>query len=203
VPGIELHRADDVTTIWHATGRELGVSDPPLPYWAFPWSGGLAIARHLLEHPDLVRNRRVLDVGTGSGLCAIVAARLGAASVVAVDIDAIAVAAAEVNARANDVRIALRRADLTAAPPPDVDVVIAGDVCYEETMAERTLVWLQAAADHGITVLLGDPGRAYAPQHLVRLGTYRVQTSLEIEEATEKESAVFAIASRATTASQA
>lgn len=195
VPGIELHQAGDVTTIWHATGRELAIADPPLPYWAFPWSGGLAIARHLLANPDLVRGRRVLDTGTGSGLCAIVAAHLGA-SVVAVDIDPIAVAAAALNARANAVRIAVRRADLLDAPPPDVDVVIAGDVCYEETMAGRMVAWLHAAADRGITVLLGDPGRAYAPANLVRLGTYRVRTSLEIEEATDKESAVFGIGPR-------
>jgi predicted nicotinamide N-methyase len=193
VPGLRLHRADDITALWHATGRELGLADPPLPYWAFAWSGGLGIARHLLAHPALVRDRRVLDVGTGSGLCAIVAARLGAASIVAVDVDPIASAAAGLNARANDVRIAVRRLDLLAAAPPDVDVLLAGDVCYEETMAGRMVAWLRSAADRGSTVLLGDPGRAYAPRDLIRLGTYRVQASLEIEEATDKASAVFGI----------
>ena len=195
VPGLVLHQADDVSTVWHATGRELGIADPTLPYWAFAWSGGLAVAQHLLDHPELVRDRRVIDIGTGSGLCAIVAASLGAASVTAVDLDPFATAAAELNARANDVRVTVRHRDILDAPPPEADVVIAGDVCYEETMAERMAAWLQAAADRGITVLLGDPGRAYAPRNLARLGTYRVRTSLEIEEATDKESSVFAIRS--------
>lgn len=193
VPGLRLHQANDVTTLWHATGHELGVADPALPYWAFTWSGGLAVARHLLVHPELVRERRVVDIGTGSGLCAIVPAKLGAASVTAVDVDPLAVAAAALNARANDVRISVRRADVLDEPPSEADVVIAGDVCYEESMAGRMLAWLSAAAERGLTVLLGDPGRAYAPAGLVRLGSYRVHTSLEIEERTHKESAVYAI----------
>jgi predicted nicotinamide N-methyase len=193
VPGMRIHAADDVTRVWHATELELALSDPPLPYWAFTWSGGLAISRYLIDHPDVVANRSVLDLGAGSGICGIVAARLGADSVQAADVDPLARAAIAVNARANDVRIGVSRSDVLESEPPDVDVVLAGDVCYEETMGRRMIDWLRTAADQGARVLLGDPGRAYLPPGLERLASYRVRTSTEVEEAVVKPSAVFAV----------
>ena len=93
VPGIRLHQADDVTALWHRTADLLGIADPPLPYWAFAWSGGLAVVHYLIERPDLVAGKSVLDLGTGSGLCGIVAGKLGAASVHAVDVDPLAASA--------------------------------------------------------------------------------------------------------------
>jgi predicted nicotinamide N-methyase len=195
VPGIRLHQADDVTALWHRIADVLGVSDPPLPYWAFAWSGGLAVVQYLTEHPELVDGRSVLDLGTGSGLCGIVAAKLGAASVRAVDIDPLAAAAAQLNARANAVSVDIELRDLLDDGPPAVDVVLAGDVSYEERMAERMLLWLQTAADAGSLVLLGDPGRRWfddrAGRGLRRLAQYTVQVSREIEEAERKRSAVY------------
>ena len=182
VPGLRLHLGDDVTAVWRRSGEFLGQADPPLPFWAFAWSGGLAVARYLLDHPDEVAGRRVVDVASGSGLCAIVAARLGATSVRAVDVDPISAAAVELNARANHVRIAFSGRDPLGDPPPADGVLLAGDVSYEEPMAVRMAVWLHAAAEHGTRVLLGDPGRAYLPPGLERLATYRVRTSREIEE---------------------
>src|SRR4029079_4871188 len=128
LPGIRLHTADDVTVLWHATGRELALEDPPLPYWGFAWPGGLAIAHHISAHPDTVAGRRVLDLGTGSGLCGIVALRAGAAAVLAVDIDPIARAAAALNARGNDVDLAVTGRDVIAERAPDlgVDPVLGG-----------------------------------------------------------------------------
>jgi predicted nicotinamide N-methyase len=193
VPGMRIHTTDDVTRVWHATELELALSDPPLPYWAFTWSGGLAISRYLIDHPDVVANRSVLDLGAGSGICGIVAARLGADSVQAADVDPLARAAIAVNARANDVRIGVSRTDVLESEPPDVDVVLAGDVCYEEAMGRRMIDWLRTAADQGAQVLLGDPGRAYLPPGLERLASYRVRTSTEVEEAVVKPSAVFAV----------
>ena len=193
VPGMRIHAADDVTRVWHATGRELALADPPLPYWAFTWSGGLAIVRYLIDHPDTVANRSVLDLGAGSGICGIVAARLGATSVQAADVDPLARAAIAVNARANDVRIGVSRTDVLDSEPPDVDVVLAGDVCYEETMGGRMISWIRRAATAGSRVLIGDPGRTYFPSGLERLASYRVRTSREIEEAVEKTAAVYAI----------
>ncbi len=193
MPGIRLHLADDVMAVCSAAGRELGDPDPALPYWAFAWAGGLAIARYLLEHPAEVAGRSVLDLGTGSGLCALVAARLGAESVRAVDTDPLARAAVTVNAQANDLHVNVRSGDPLAVSPPIVDVVLAGDVCYEETMAARMLAWLERAAENGSDVLLGDPGRRYLPRHLERVASYRIRTTRELEEAELKESAVYAL----------
>ncbi len=191
LPGVRLHLADDVMAVCRLAGSELGQSDPPLPYWAFAWAGGLAIARYLGDHPGEVAGRRVLDVASGSGLCAIAALRSGAVSAQAVDIDPLAEAAVAVNARANGVRIAFSRRDLLAVPPPPCDVILAGDICYEETMAGRMLGWLRLAARRGTRVLVGDPGRKYLPPDLERLAAYRVRTSRELEDAEVKESAVF------------
>ena len=194
VPGMRLYLAGDVATVSRLASSELGESDPDLPYWAFAWAGGLAIARYLQDHPEEVAGRRVLDIASGSGLCAIVAMRSGAASAHAVDTDRFSEAAVAVNARANGVRIGFSRQDLLGASPPQYDVILAGDVCYQETMASRMLDWLRLAARSGTRVLLGDPGRTYLPTGLERLAAYRVRTSRELEDAEIKESAVFTFA---------
>jgi predicted nicotinamide N-methyase len=194
LPGLRLQLADDVMVVMQLAGTELGQPDPALPFWAFAWAGGLAVSQYLVDHPEEVAGRRVLDVASGSGLCAVVAMRLGAASVHAVDIDPFSQAAVALNARANGVRVGFSRQDLLGAPPPPCDVILAGDVCYEETMAGRMLDWLRLAARGGTRVLLGDPGRAYLPAGLERLASYRVRTSRELEDAETKESAVFTFA---------
>ncbi|HEY6058653.1 MAG TPA: 50S ribosomal protein L11 methyltransferase [Candidatus Limnocylindrales bacterium] len=191
VPGLRLQQAEDVTTLWRQAGRALGQVDPALPFWAFPWSGGLALARYLVDHPEGVAGRRVLDIASGSGLCAIVALRSGAASAHAADVDPFSAAAIAINARANGVRIGVTRGDLLTAPPPPFDVILAGDVCYEETMASRMVAWLRIASDHGARVLLGDPGRTYLPRGLLQLASYQVRTSREIEDPELKEAGVF------------
>ena len=194
LPGLRLQLADDVMVVMQLAGAELGQRDPALPFWAFAWAGGLAVSQYLVDHPEEVAGRRVLDVGSGSGLCAVVAMRLGAASVHAVDIDPFSQAAVALNARANGVRVGFSRQDLLGGPPPPCDVILAGDVCYEETMAGRMLEWLRLAARSGTRVLLGDPGRTYLPAGLERLASYRVRTSRELEDAETKESAVFTFA---------
>jgi predicted nicotinamide N-methyase len=193
VPDLRLHLADDVMEVCRLAGVELGQPDPPLPYWAFAWAGGLAVARYLHDHPEEIAGRRVVDVASGSGLCAIVALRLGAASALALDIDPLAEAAVAVNGRANGIRVAFGRGDVLDAPAPPCDVILAGDVCYEETMARRTIDWLRAASARGTRVLLGDLGRKYLPAGLERLATYDVRTSLELENAAVKRSHVFTI----------
>ena len=193
VPGLRLHLADDVMEVCRLAGVELGQADPPLPYWAFAWAGGLAIARYLVDHPEEVAGRRVLDIASGSGLCAIVAATTGAADVVAADVDPLSGAAVAINARANGARVAFRRDDLLDAPPPPCDVILAGDVVYEETMARRMIDWLRAASTGGTRVLLGDLGRRYLPPGMTRLATYDVRTSLELENEPIKRSHVFTL----------
>ncbi len=191
--GVRLHVGEDVMELCRATGVLLDEPDPPLPFWAFPWVGGLGVTRYLLDQPAIVAGRSVLDIGTGSGLCAIVSARLGASEVVAVDVDPFATAAAELNARLNGVRPTILRRDILGDPPPAADLVLAGDIAYEGLMASRMAAWLRQAAEHGALVLIGDPGRRHLPPGLERLATYEVPASLELEDRVRKRVDVYTI----------
>lgn len=193
--GIRLHLADDVARLWPAVEAELGIDGAPIPFWAFAWAGGLALARHLGEHPDAVRGARTLDFATGSGLVAIAAARAGAAEVVACDVDPFAEAACSMNARANGVHLGFTRRDLLDEPPPDVDVLLAGDTWYEAPLAERVLPWLRAAAAGGARVLVGDPGRRYLPgDAFTELARYQVHTTTILEDREHVEGRVLTLA---------
>jgi predicted nicotinamide N-methyase len=183
VPELRLFQATELTPLWRATSAELHAWDDS-PYWAFPWAGGQALARHVLDHPELVRGRRVLDFAAGSGLVAIAAARAGAAEVTAVDVDPFCRAAVLLNAELNGVAVPFRAEDPLGLDPPAVDVVLAGDVFYERGLAERAARWLREAAGRGALVLAGDAGRAYAPAGgFVEVAAYDVPTTVEIEEA--------------------
>jgi predicted nicotinamide N-methyase len=197
VPGLEdirLHLADEVVPLWHAVQVETGDPDAALPYWAFAWGGGLAIARYLRDRPEAVAGRRVFDLASGSGLCAIAALRAGAASAAGTDIDAFAAAAIDLNARANGGRVTVVRRDVLDEEPPDAEVVLAGDCWYEAGLAERVLPWLERARDRGIDVLVGDPGRRYLPADaLTELARYEVRTTTELEDLERKEGRVYAL----------
>lgn len=183
VTGIRLHLAEEAGPVWQATAAALGVDEAPIPFWAFAWAGGLAIARYLADHPEVVAGRTVLDLATGSGLCAIAAMRAGAAGSMAVDVDPFAEAAVERNARANAVRLTFIGRDLLDDAPPGVDVILAGDTSYEAPFADRVGRWLSRAAAHGTTVLVGDPGRRYLPDLPFReLARYQVHTTTELED---------------------
>lgn len=183
VDGIQLHLADDLLSVWRALQLETDDPEAALPYWAAAWGGGLAIARHLAEHPEIVARRRVFDVASGSGLCAIAAAQAGAAHVNAIDIDPFAAAAIALNARANGCRIEVTRRDALAERAPEVDVLLAGDCWYEAELAGRVLPWLREARIHGIEVLVGDPGRAHLPSAaLVEVAAYDVRTTSDVED---------------------
>jgi predicted nicotinamide N-methyase len=175
--------------LWDATGRE------PPPFWAFPWAGGQALARYILDHPDAVRGRRILDVASGSGLVAIAAARAGAATVVAGDIDPNAIAAIGVNAAANGVAVTARAFDLAADDAGDAEVVLAADVFYQVDLADRALAFLRAAARSGADVLTADPGRAFFPAgFLTPVASYEVPVITEIETATVRRAAIYRLA---------
>ena len=193
--GLRLHLADEVLPLWHAVQLETGDPDTPLPYWAFAWAGGLAIAHHLRADPAVVAGRRVVDFGSGSGLCAIVALEAGASDVTGIDIDPFAVAAIELNGRAARRRVRVVRRDVLDEEPPDTDVILAGDCWYEASFAARVLPWLRRARERGIDVLLGDPGRRYLPgDGLTELGRYEVRTTTELEDLERKEGRVYALA---------
>ena len=197
VPGLEeirLHLADQVLPLWHAVEAETGDPDPPLPYWAFAWAGGLALGRYLREHPEAVAGRRVFDLASGSGLCAIAALNAGATQATGVDIDVFAAAATELNARANGRRVTVLRRDVLDEEPPDADVILAGDCWYEAGRAGRVLPWLLRARDRGADVLVGDPGRRYLPAgDLIELASYDVRTTTELEDLELKQGRVYGL----------
>jgi predicted nicotinamide N-methyase len=193
-PELRLHLADEVTPIWRLTEEELGELGLPPPFWAFAWAGGQALARYLLDHPDEVAGRRVLDFATGSGLVAIAAMKAGARKVLGADIDPFCAAAVALNAEANEVAVAFTDADLLEGPPPAADMILAADIFYEKPMAERAMAWLTAARESGAHVLVGDPGRSYFPRSgLVHLAEYRVATTRELEDAEVKRTSVWAL----------
>jgi predicted nicotinamide N-methyase len=182
VPSVELW------DLWQRTGR-----DEP-PFWAYPWAGGQALARYLLDNPAVVRGRRVLDVASGSGLVAIAAARAGAARVVAGDIDPHAVEAITVNAAANAVAIEPRLFDLAADDPADAEVILAGDVFYQRELAQLALRFARAAVAAGADVLLADPGRAFVPaDSLTPLARYEVPVLTTIENTPVKTVTVYRV----------
>jgi predicted nicotinamide N-methyase len=193
VPELVLHQATELTPLWHATATELAAWDDS-PYWAFPWAGGQALARLVLDAPALVRGRRVFDFATGSGLVALAALRAGAAEVVACDQDPYCAAAVEANAALNGLSPAFRAGDPIDDPLAGVEVLLAGDVFYERALAARSLAWFRALAARGVTVLAGDADRVYAPADgfTVR-GEYQVPTTVEIEDAPVRRARVLQI----------
>jgi len=175
----------------HKTEEELGRLGLPPPFWAFAWAGGEALARYLLDRPEVVRGRRVLDLASGSGLVAIAAARAGAASVEASEIDAFAIAAIGLNAALNGVRAEARAADLIGRDE-GWGAVLAGDIFYDRDIAEPVTEWLSGLARRGATVLIGDPGRSYLDQgRLERLATYEVPVTRALEDSEVKKSSVW------------
>ena len=188
VPEIKLHLASEVVPLWRKTEEELAEIGVPPPYWAFAWAGGQALARYVLDHPNLVAKKRVLDFGAGSGLVALAAAKAGAGEVIAADIDVFAVAAISRNAKANTLAVEAVDKDMIESPER-FDLILVGDMCYERPLAERLMAWLKKAqAD----VLLGDPGRSYFPKSgLTKLATYNVPTTRELEDREIRETSVW------------
>jgi predicted nicotinamide N-methyase len=187
VPEIRLHQADEATALWHLTEATLDKADLPPPFWAFAWAGGQGLARYILDHPDTVRGKRVLDFASGSGLVAIAAALAGAASVEAVDIDPFAVGAIALNAAANDVTVSAHGANRIGTDLAGIDVLLAGDVFYDRAFAAALLPWLRELARGGVTVLAGDPHRAYAPTEGRRdLAAFEVPVHPALEDAAVK-----------------
>ena len=166
VPEIRLHRAGPGSGLRRLAALDDGFGTP---YWAYDWGGGLALARHMLECPETVAGKRVLDLGSGSGIVAIAAMKAGAAAAIAADTDPYAVAATGLNASVNGVRVTAIQGDPTAAPPPAVDLVLVGDLFYDRGLAERVTDFLGRCVAAQIGVLVGDPGRAFLPLSRLRL----------------------------------
>lgn len=191
VPEIRLHLADEAHDLWHRTEEELEAIGLPPPFWAFAWAGGQGLARFILDNPQTVRGRSVLDFATGSGLVAIAAAKAGATSVKAADIDPFSSCAVALNAKANAVALGFVANDLIGTDS-GWDVILAGDVFYDRALAERLLPWFSDLAARGAHILVGDPGRSYLPKsRLERMAVYEVPVTRALEDAEVKRTTVW------------
>ncbi|MEZ5800159.1 MAG: methyltransferase [Nitratireductor sp.] len=194
VPEIRLHLADEAHDLWQRTEAELEEIGLPPPFWAFAWAGGQGLARHVLDHPDLVRGKRVLDLASGSGLVAIAAAIAGARAVVANDIDPFCQSAIRLNCEVNAVDVDFLGSDLLLAECglPHCDVLLCGDVFYDREMSRRLLPVLDRFAAAGAEILIGDPGRSYLPrERLGQVGEYQVPVTRALEDAEVKKTIVW------------
>ena len=189
VPELALRLATEITPIWQATEQFLAQANIAPPFWAFAWPGGQALARLVLDRPELVAGRRVLDFAAGGGLAAIACAKAGAASVEAAEIDPMAAAAIRLNAALNGVEVTATTADLVGAACR-WDVILCGDVCYEAPMTAHIMPWLRGMAAHAV-VLIADPGRNYLPHGMAALATYDVATSRELEDREVRRTVVY------------
>ena len=200
VPEIRLYQADDPVGLWERIELKSGEADQDPPFWAFAWAGGQALARYLLDHPETVRGRHVIDIASGSGLVAIAAARAGAATVTAYDIDPLAVAAIEVNADANTVTVQAVCADILADNAPEdtwnsAAVVLVADAFYQRELAAKVTRFVEQARARGAAVLVGDFGRAYLPRdRLTPLATYDVSGLNVLEDSDVKSTTIWALA---------
>jgi predicted nicotinamide N-methyase len=186
VPEITLRIGGASMLLWEAAALTDRRPAVPPPYWAWPWAGGQALARYVLDHPEIVAGRSVADIGAGGGIVAVAAAMAAARSVVAIDIEVFAIETCAVNAAANGVHLDLLEADPTGTDD-GWDVVLVGDLWYEDEVARRIAPWLRGLAARGATVLTGDPGRAYVPSEgLTTLATYAVPTDDDLEDGTVK-----------------
>ncbi|HUA40490.1 MAG TPA: 50S ribosomal protein L11 methyltransferase [Streptosporangiaceae bacterium] len=182
VEEISLYLAADIYEVWRGTEQQAGQTELAPPFWAFAWPGGQALARYVLDHPALVSGRSVLDVGCGSGLVAIAAAKAGAASVTASDSDPFARTAVRLNASANQVKVSVAPDVLDRTH--EAEVVLAGDVWYEQELSSQVMSFLDRAAASGAQVVAGDIGRRYFPRHRFHpAASYEVPASLALESA--------------------
>jgi predicted nicotinamide N-methyase len=194
VPEITLHLARDVFALWEKTEQDAGAAPLPPPFWAFPWAGGQALARYVLDHPGDVAGRTVLDLAAGSGLVAIAAAKAGAAVVTPSETDPLAFAAIELNSAANGVTLEATLGDVLGGAAIGNDLVLVGDAFYERPMAERVLPFLERARASGAVVLVGDPGRAYLPrERFAAVACYDVPVSRVLEDADVKRTTVWRV----------
>ncbi|MDH6231481.1 putative nicotinamide N-methyase [Mesorhizobium soli] len=191
VPEIRLYLADEAHELWEKTEEELAEIGLPPPFWAFAWAGGQGLARYILDNPDTVRGKRVLDFASGSGMVAIAAAMAGAREVIAADIDPFCEAAVTLNGETNGVSPLFVGTD-TIGTDDDWDIVLAGDVFYQKDFAERLVSWFTGLRQRGADIVVGDPGRSYLPkERLSPLAVYEVPVTRALEDAEVKRTTVW------------
>jgi predicted nicotinamide N-methyase len=191
VPEVRLHLADEAHDLWLKTEDELEEIGLPPPFWAFAWAGGQGLARYVLDHPEAVAGKRVMDFASGSGLVAIAAMKAGAASVLAADIDPWTETAIRLNSRLNNVAVTFSGQN-QVGQAIDADVLLAGDVFYDKAFADVLIPWFASLVAQGKTVIVGDPGRSYCPKdRMAALATYQVPVTRALEDAEVKKTVVW------------
>lgn len=191
-PEISLHLADEAMELWQKTEDELGELGLPLPFWAFAWAGGQGLARYILDHPETVRGKAVLDFACGSGLVGIAAMKAGASSCHSVDIDPFAIAASRLNSATNGVHLNLKQVDLTAGGTVGADIAFFGDVFYDRPMADKVLELMDRLLAAGRCIYVGDPGRSYLPKHRLKsIADYQVPVVGSLEDADIKRTGIY------------
>lgn len=192
VPELQLYLADESIAIWEKTEEELGQMNLPPPFWAFAWAGGQALARFILDDPPVVAGKRILDLGSGCGIVSIAAMRAGASKAIAADVDAFAMISAEVNGAANSVVLEPIDRDLLDEEADDFDIVMVGDLFYEDLLSKRVIGFMQRASKKGLPVLVGDPRRSYFPKQMFEcIAQYDVPVTRELEDNEIKRAAVW------------
>lgn len=194
VPEITMHLATEVTPLWQMTEERLQEQGLPPPFWAFAWPGGQGMARYILENPSVVKGKRVLDFAAGGGIASIAAKKAGAKTVLAAEIDPLALAVLPMNAALSHVTLSTVSDVDFKCRYPDVDMIIAGDVCYQQDMAATMMRWLVLNREQGVEVYLADPGRAYVPREgLIECARYIVPTSRDLEDQDTRHVTVWAL----------
>ena len=191
VPEVKLHLATETVDIWEQTEEALGEMGLPPPFWAFAWAGGQALARYCLDNPDIVRGKRVLDFAAGGAVSGIAAKLAGADLVLASELDAFAIEACRTNAALNAVVLETELGDVVGRFG-EWDVIIAGDVFYEDKPARLIGGWLEESARRGTRVLIGDPGRSFLPrERLEKLAEYTVPVTRDLEDREVRQAKVW------------
>ena len=191
VPEIRLYLATEINPLWRKTENELEEIGLPPPFWAFAWAGGQGLARYILDNPQLVRGKSVIDFACGSGLVGIAAAMAGCRQVTCVDTDLFCRDAVRLNAALNGVAVNCMIANIVGNEL-SADAVLAGDVFYDRELAAQLSPWFSNLAEHGKTILVGDPGRSYLPnERLTELAVYEVPSSRELEDSEVKRTTVW------------
>jgi predicted nicotinamide N-methyase len=192
VPEIRLHLAEESLPLWEKTEEQLGQMNVPPPFWAFAWAGGQALARYIIDNRDLAAGRTVIDLGAGSGICAIAAALAGAAHVLAADVDPFSKYAIALNGAANGVAIDVATDNLLSAPPPAADLLLIGDLFYEKDLSEEVMDWAGRMLANGATVLVGDPRRSFFRiDRFDKVRDYSVPVTRALEDSEIKHTAVW------------
>ncbi len=197
-PEITLRLITAQTPLFRGDEADAEAVGLPWPFWGFAWPGGQALARYVLDHPCMFRGRRALDFGAGCGIGGIAASLSGAQEVIAADVDPTAAVAIDLNAKANGCELTITTRDLVGERG-GWDVVLVGDMFYDDELAHACVPWLEELAREGAQILLGDPGRGYldadrldplerydAPADNDADGTRRVRTTVYAWQSPER-----------------